>query len=87
MSELNYNSIYDGVSIALHAAFPNSHIHGGNVKQGLHPRDFNVIMPSVDHTKQLGGRYSRTAALDVIYYPEAGELECYDVVQSGSAHS
>ena len=37
MSEINFNSIYDGVSLALHAAFPNSNVHGGEVKQGLKP--------------------------------------------------
>ena len=52
MSEINFNSIYDGVSLALHAAFPNSNVHGGEVKQGLKPGDFNVIMPEPDTPKR-----------------------------------
>lgn len=45
MSEISFSSIYDGVSLALHAAFPSVQVHGGNVKQGLNPGDLNVIMP------------------------------------------
>ena len=37
MSEISFSSIYDGVSLALHAAFPAVQVHGGNVKQGLNP--------------------------------------------------
>ena len=46
MSEISFKSIYDGVSLALHAAFPAVQVHGGNVKQGLNPGDLNVVMPS-----------------------------------------
>lgn len=80
MSEINFNSIYDGVSLALHAVFPPPcKVHGGNVKQGLKPGDINVVMPTAGHVKQLGQRYERTPALDVIYYPRAGAAECYDM--------
>lgn len=79
MSEVNFSSIYDGVSLALHAAFPAAHVHGGNVKQGLRPGDFNVVMPGAGHTKEVGQRYRRTPTVDVIYYAKAGEAECYDM--------
>ena len=69
MAEINFNSIYDGVSLALHAAFPAAQVHGGNVKQGLKPGDFNVIMPGAGHAKEVGQRYKRTPTVDVIYYP------------------
>ena len=78
MSEINFNSIYDGVSLALHAAFPTCQVHGGNVKQGLKPGDFNVIMPGAGHAKEVGHRYRRTPVVDVIYYPSGGEADCYD---------
>lgn len=81
MAEVNFNSIYDGVSLALHAAFPAAQVHGGNVKQGLKPGDFNVIMPGAGHAKEVGLRYKRTPTVDVIYYPKAGDAECY-----GMAH-
>lgn len=81
MAEVNFNSIYDGVSLALHAAFPAAQVHGGNVKQGLKPGDFNVIMPGAGHAKEVGQRYKRTPTVDVIYYPKAGDAECY-----GMAH-
>jgi hypothetical protein len=79
MSEINFNSIYDGVSLALHAAFPSVQVHGGEVKQGLKPGDFNVIMPSAGNSKEVGQRYRRTPLVDVIYYPKNGAAECYDV--------
>lgn len=78
MSEINFNSIFDGVSLALHAAFPASKVHGGNVKQGLSPGDFNVVLLSAGHTKEVGQRYKRTPVVDVIYYPAGGEVDCYD---------
>lgn len=81
MSNINFNSIYDGVSLALHVAFPECQVHGGNVKQGLKAGDFNVIMLSGGHSKEEGERYRRTPSLDVIYYPKTRPCaaECYDV--------
>lgn len=81
MSEISFNSIYDGVSLALHAAFPDRQVHGGNVKQGLKPGDFNMMMPGAGHTKKVGQRFMRTPVVDVIYYPKNGVAECYDIAQ------
>lgn len=77
MSNLDFSSIYDGVSLALHRAIPVAQVHGGDVQQGLKPGDLNVIMPSAGHTRQVGSRYLRTPTLDVIYYPKEGMAECY----------
>ena len=33
MAELSYNGIFDGVTLALHRAFPAVQIHGRTVKQ------------------------------------------------------
>ena len=79
MSEISFKSIYDGVSLALHAAFPAVQVHGGNVKQGLNPGDLNVVMPSAGQSKQVGERFLRTLTLDVIYYPKVGVAECCEV--------
>ena len=78
MAEINFNSIFDGVSLALHAAFPASKVHGGSVKQGLSPGDFNVVIPRAEHTKEVGQRYKRSSIVDVIYYPVGGAADCYD---------
>lgn len=78
MAEINFNSIFDGVSLALHANFPACKVHGGNVKQGLSPGDFNVVMPSAGHTKEVGQRYRRKPVVDVIYYGRS-EADCYDI--------
>lgn len=78
MSELNFNSIYDGVSMALHHAFPDRQVHGGSVQQGLTAGDFNVIMPSAVQTREVG-RFKRSPVVDVIYYPKGGNADCYDM--------
>lgn len=80
MSEISFNSIFDGVSLAVHAAFPAPRqVHGGEVKQGLKPGDFNITMPAGSHAQKVGPRYRRSHTLDVIYYPKQGNSECYDV--------
>lgn len=38
-------------------------------------------MPGAGHAKEVGQRYKRTPTVDVIYYPKAGDAECY-----GMAH-
>ena len=80
MSEISFNSIFDGVSLAVHAAFPAPmQVHGGEVKQGLKPGDFNVTMPTASHAQEVGPRYRRSPTLDVIYYPKRDNAECYTV--------
>lgn len=79
MSEINFNSVYDGVSLALHAAFPDCKVHGGEVKQGIKPGDFNVIMPTINHNKEVGQRFKRTPVVDVIYYMPCGGAEALRV--------
>jgi len=81
MAEINFNSILDGVSLALKAAFPDASIHGGHVKQSLAPGDLNVVMPGASHDRLVGERYARSPQLDVIYYPKEGPVECYAMAQ------
>ncbi len=86
MSGMSFNSIFDSVSLAVHAAFPAPvQVHGGEVKQGLNPGDFNVAMPAASHTQEVGPRYRRSPTLDVIYYPKHGNAECYDVADKLTA--
>ena len=86
MSEISFNGIFDGVTLALHAAFPAPvRVHGDEVKQNLQPGDFNVVMPGAGHSLELTRRYKRTPALDVIYYPKRGRAECYDVADKLTA--
>lgn len=79
MAEISFNSIFDGVSLAIHRAFPPPvQVHGGQVEQGLRPGDFNVVMPGAGHSPQVGSRYRRTPTLDVLYYPRRQGAECYE---------
>lgn len=86
MSEISFNSIRDGVTLALHAAFPApTQIHGGGVKQDLEAGDFNVVMPAAGHRQEVGRRCKRTPTVDVIYYPQKDATECYDVADQLTA--
>ncbi len=80
MAEINYNSIFDGITLALHRAFPTVQIHGRTLRQGLHPGDFNVLPITPQHSGQMGIRASRSITFDVIYYPaeKGGREECLD---------
>ena len=68
MAEISYNSIFDGITLALHRAFPAVHIHGRTIKQDLHPGDFNVLPITSQHSGQMGSRANRSITFDVIYY-------------------
>ena len=86
MSEISFNNIRDGVSLAIHAAFPAPvQIHGGDVRQGLSAGDFNVVIPRAVHSQEVGRRYKRTPTVDVIYYPRKDNSECYDVADQLTA--
>lgn len=78
MAEINYNQIYDGVTLALHRAFPKAMIHGGAVKQDMQAGDYNVLPITTSHTAQMGTRAQRKAMFDVVYYPSdaGGRAEC-----------
>ena len=80
MAELNYNSIYDGISLALHHAYPTAQIHGKTVKQDLHHGDFNVLPVRASHKGQISTRAERGMVFDVIYYPteKGGRGECLE---------
>lgn len=81
MAELDYNQIYDGVSLALHRAFPAVQVHGGTVKQDLQPGDFNVLPITTSENAQISTRAQRSIVFDVIYYPpDTGSREdCLDM--------
>lgn len=79
MSEINFNSVYDGVSLALRAAYPDRNIYGGSTEQNVEPGDLNVIMLSSGHIKEVGTRHRRTPILDVIYYSSGSTAECCDM--------
>lgn len=69
MAEISFNSIFDGVTLALHRAFPTVKIHGKTVKQDLHPGDFTVLPIKPQHSGQMSTRAKRDLTLDVIYHP------------------
>lgn len=80
--EISFNQIFDGVTLALHEAFPEAQIHGEIVRQGLEAGDFNVQLVSMSEAVQLGSRAERSITFDVIYFPAGndGIETCMDVL-------
>ena len=69
MAKINFNQIFDGITRALHQAFPEANIHGGVVEQDLQNGDFNVVPITTSHLEQMGKRAQNKPLFDVIYYP------------------
>lgn len=84
MAEIDFNQIYDGVTLALHRFYPRAKIHGGEVKQDLHDGDFNVLPLTTSHTEQMGSRAKRKPVFDVIYYASraGGRTECLQIANN-----
>ena len=81
MAEIDFNQLYDGVTLALHRFFRSARIHGGKVKQDLQDGDFNVLPITASHTEQMGVRTQRKPMFDVIYYAgrAGGRTECLQI--------
>ncbi len=68
MAEISFKAVFDAVTTALHKAFPEAHVFGETVKQGLSPGDFNVLPIKGTHEKALGLRSKRVSTFDVIFF-------------------
>lgn len=80
MSEVNANSILDGLTLTLREQYPNSHIFVDEVTQGLTKGDFIVVL--VDSSKQqnsTGWQYRMSELFDILYFPKVGKPEAYTV--------
>lgn len=82
MSEINTQKILDGITLALRGEYPESHIYDDEVRQGLRPGDFNVILISTSQQQIVGERYKRIPLFDVLYFPKKGREECYAVADT-----
>ncbi len=69
MSELTFNNVLSGITLALSSAFPYAQVFGKAIPQQLSPGDFNVIPVSVRPVEKLGSRRKYNTVFDVIYYP------------------
>lgn len=82
MAEINTNIILDGITLALRKAFPKSHIESNAVKQGLVPPAFIVLLVTASMDVYPMRREKRIPRFDVLYYPQAGNEECYGVADT-----
>lgn len=79
MAEISTNIILDGITLAIRAAFPDSHIDIDEVKQGLNPPAFIVTLVSGAYEAYPGGRKRHMPRFDIIYFPKGKSAECYEV--------
>ena len=81
MANINYNSVFDGVTLALHKAFPSANIHGKEVKQDMQSGDFIVLPIIPTHKGEIASRAKRSISFDVIYFPtdNGGFEECLNI--------
>lgn len=77
MSEISTNLILDGITLALRASYPNSHIESDTIHQGLTAPAFLVQLVSMEQVARVGLRWQRVPRFDVIYFPVNGKEECY----------
>lgn len=85
MSEISINMILDGITSALHGAYPDSQIRSNEVTQGLSSGDFICVMISAQRIQRMGNRFRCTPTFDVIYFPtdkHKAREECYDVADT-----
>ena len=77
MSKITFKSIYDGVCLALRAAFPPpAQILGCGAEQEIGPGDLRVVMLGAEQVQQTGRRYKRTPTLEVAYRPGQEDAAC-----------
>ncbi len=77
MAEISTNIILDGITLALRKAYPESAIYCKAVKQGLRPPAFTVLLVAAGQEAQPSKRWKRSPRFDILYFPEAGQEECY----------
>lgn len=82
MAEISTNIILDGITLALRTAFPDSHIESNAVKQGLRPPAFIVLLVSAEVSPYPAQRQKRLPRFDVLYFPKAGNEECYSMADT-----
>lgn len=82
MAQISTNIILDGITLALRAAFPDSHIDIDEVKQGLNPPAFIVMLVSGSYDAYPSQMQRRLMRFDIAYFPKAKSVECYEVADT-----
>ena len=82
MAEISTNIILAGITLALRAAFPCSHIESIAVKQGLRQPAFIVLLVNAEVADYPVKRKKRLPRFDDLYFPKAGREDCYGVADT-----
>ena len=78
MAKISLSSVLDGITLALHEAFPDTKIHGDTVTQNLADGDIQVVGFISGFADEPAEREKATVNVTVAYYPsaEGGICEC-----------
>ena len=79
MFEITTKTILDGITRTLRSEFSDSRVFDDEVRQGLLPGAFNVILVNASQQQIVGERYRRIPFFDILYYPRNGREDCLDV--------
>ena len=74
------NKIMDAIAIKLHETFGEEYeIHKNDIKQGLQEPCFLITL--IDSTKEnlLNLRSKRLLPFDILFFPDKGKSQCYEV--------
>ncbi len=82
MAEISTNIILDGITLALRAEFPDSHIESNAIEQGLNEPAFIVLLVNAEVQEYPAQRKKRLPRFDVLYFAEGGNEECYGVADT-----
>lgn len=79
MAEISTKKILDGITLALRTEFPKQQVFDDEIRQGLHPGAFNVVLVNASQQQIVGERYRRILLFDVLYYPRCGREDCLKI--------
>ncbi len=84
MAEVSTKLILDGISLALHGAFPSSKIVCENIKQGLYDGDMLITLISANERDDIANRKNRYTSFDIAYFGASHEanIEAVDGIIS-----
>lgn len=79
------NALQNGITRAIRAAYPDSHIYDRIVTQGIEPQTFLLTLVYPGTTKTLGRKQMRDITFAIQYFPAATDerrTEIHDVIDT-----
>ncbi|MEF9952201.1 MAG: hypothetical protein RR782_02655 [Clostridium sp.] len=75
------DNVINALSVALDSVFPNVDIYTKSVEQGFSEPCFFIKVLKSDLEQELGRRYRKDIKVDIHYFSDKGERDCYEVLE------